>query len=166
MYWLKQVKYVESIYLDKEPTEQIPLPNMEPKQFSKGKLSFTGVPLSLLAPLVGKQLWWVQSSDGLERVITEHQLENWILTEQRELINLTRKLVAGLKTYYGFVEKGVYLAVITFSVFGRKHSGKTTMCQELVNVLSKKAPWVTRSALIPPLSWISTCKWHTKPCGQ
>jgi len=28
--------------------------------------------------------------------------------------------------------------VITFSVFGRKHSGKTTMCQELVNVLSKK----------------------------
>jgi len=28
MYWLKQVKYVESIYLDKEPTEQIPLPNM------------------------------------------------------------------------------------------------------------------------------------------
>jgi len=27
--------------------------------------------------------------------------------------------------------------VITFSVFGRKHSGKTTVCQELINVLSK-----------------------------
>ena len=27
--------------------------------------------------------------------------------------------------------------MITFSVFGRKHSGKTTACQELINVLSK-----------------------------
>jgi len=27
--------------------------------------------------------------------------------------------------------------VITFSVFGRKHSGKTTVCQELINVLSE-----------------------------
>jgi len=27
--------------------------------------------------------------------------------------------------------------VITFSVFGRKHSGKTTVCQEVINVLSK-----------------------------
>jgi len=108
MYWLKQVKYVESIYLDKEPTEQIPPPNMEPKQFSKGKLTFTGVPLSLLAPLVGKQLWWVQSSDGLERVITEHQLENWILTEQRELINLNTKAGSWIKNVLRFCgEKGI-----------------------------------------------------------
>ncbi len=28
--------------------------------------------------------------------------------------------------------------MITFSVFGRKHSGKTTVCQELIDVLSKK----------------------------
>lgn len=27
--------------------------------------------------------------------------------------------------------------MITFSVFGRKHSGKTTVCQELINVLSE-----------------------------
>lgn len=27
--------------------------------------------------------------------------------------------------------------MITFSIFGRKHSGKTTACQELINVLSK-----------------------------
>lgn len=27
--------------------------------------------------------------------------------------------------------------MITFSVFGRKHSGKTTVCQELIDVLSK-----------------------------
>jgi len=111
MYWLKQVKYVESIYLDKEPTEQIPLPNMEPKQFSKGKLSFTGVPLSLLAPLVGKLLWWVQSSDGLERVITNHQLENWILTDQRELINLNTKAGSWIKNVLRFCGEKGYISL-------------------------------------------------------
>jgi len=84
---------------------------MEPKQFSKGKLSFTGVPLSLLAPLVGKLLWWVQSSDGLERVITEHQLENWVLTEQRELINLNTKAGSWIKNVLRFCGEKGYISL-------------------------------------------------------
>ncbi len=111
MYWLKQVKYIESIYLDEEPTKQVPMPNLELKQFSKGKLSFTGVPLSLLGPLVGKRLWWVQSSDGLERVITNHQLENWILTDQRELINLSAKAGSWIKNVTRFCGEKGYISL-------------------------------------------------------
>ncbi|WP_018962552.1 hypothetical protein [Coprothermobacter platensis] len=91
MYWLKNVVYVESIYLPQGPTKNVPLPLLEHQTFTKGNLSFEGIPLSALAPLVGKTLWWIESKDHVERVITQHQLQNWLLTTQHQAVNLNTR---------------------------------------------------------------------------
>jgi len=53
----------------------------------------------------------VQSSDGLERVITNHQLENWILTDQRELINLSAKAGSWIKNVLRFCGEKGYISL-------------------------------------------------------
>jgi len=80
----------------------------------KGIIKYNEDPIvssDILAPLVGKLLWWVQSSDGLERVITEHQLENWVLTEQRELINLNTKAGSWIKNVLRFCGEKGYISL-------------------------------------------------------
>jgi hypothetical protein len=110
MYWLKQVRFIESIYLPEEPQKVVPMPKLQMQEFSKGKLSFKGVPLFTLAPLVGERLWWVESADGVERVITEYQLQKWILTNEHEVINLETRAGTWIKQVTRFCgEKGYIL---------------------------------------------------------
>ncbi|NPV88174.1 hypothetical protein HPY42_01425 [Coprothermobacteraceae bacterium] len=96
-YWIRNLERLESLHLSEEPTAELELPDLQFEQFQKGRFFTLAVPLSQIAPLLGNRTWWVESADGLERVIPASEIEQWLLTKDKSLMNLGKRAGCWIK---------------------------------------------------------------------